>query len=211
MVKNFLYRIINKMMKCQNVSVLYSTPKGVKYYNGLMKSMKLPHTEVFWCDTKQLHLGFDALKDEYTLVGKNVIESPHYGLMEALDKKTDIAQTDYCSRYRNGTLDSREGINITKKLLSEMKVMFEKRKNEIEKNNYVPIQVYRIQGMYYIADGKHRAALCAYLGKQVKCVEISNEYLRDSFRQWIYQKMLKNSSEYSHNIRMFATIDMLGS
>lgn len=171
-----------------------------------MQSQVVLKDDVLILSGKDLHLGFDALKDEYSLVGVNIQRSPHYYLMGAIDNDEDIKQTDYCKRYENGTLDSRSAAVISENTLFNLKKIFKDRKKQIIEESYTPVQVYTIEGKYYIADGKHRAALCTYLNKPVKCVDIGTVFLKDSFRQWMYRKMCKNSSKYKKNLSLFKKV-----
>jgi hypothetical protein len=70
----------------------------------------------------------------------------------------------------------------------------------IENNSYEPVTVYYLKGKYYIADGKHRAALAALLRGYVKCEVISNDYLCDSYTLWILKRMKKQENLYGKNI-----------
>ena len=200
-------RIFNKLAEKMGISVLYHTTKGVKYLNPLMRSMKLRASEPFDAEPDRLFLGFDGLDDRYTLVGIDVLHSPHYGLMEALENGKDPAETDYCKRYKNGTLDSRSPVPLTKTVLDNFANMFPKRKKEILDGVCEPVQVYRIGEKLYLADGKHRAALCAFLQKPIPCVEISPDYLNDSFRRWMYAAMCRKPKRYQRNINLFRELD----
>ncbi|GLL52300.1 hypothetical protein [Tetragenococcus halophilus] len=203
-----IYRVLNKLLKLIDVSVLYKTSKGIKSLNQLMQSQSqvVLKDDVLILSGKDLYLGFDALKDEQTLVGVNIQRSPHYYLMDVIDNDENIKQTDYCKRYRKGTLDSRSAGVISEKDLFNYKEIFQHRKKQIIEESYEPVQVYMIEGKYYIADGKHRAALCTYLNKSVSCVDIGTVFLKDSFRQWMYRKMCKSSSKYEKNISLFKKV-----
>jgi len=198
-----VYRVLNKLLKLIDVSLLYKTSKGIKSLNQLMQSQTILKNDVLNLSGEDLYLGFDALKDEYSLVGVNIECSPHYYLMSVIDNGKNIKQTDYCKRHENGTLDSRSAMVISENTLLNFKKTFKERKKQIIDVSYAPVQVYKIDGKYYIADGKHRAALCTYLNKSVKCVDIGTVFLKDSFRQWMYRKMCKNSSKYKRNISLF--------
>lgn len=200
-------RVLNKLTKKLGVSLLYHTSKGVKYINPLMRSMKLQSSAPFEVEPDQLFIGFDALKDSYTLVGVDLQHSPHYGLMEALENGKDPAETDYCKRYKNGTLDARSPVPLNKAVMTNFATTFPKRKKEILNGVCEPVQVYRIGEKLYLADGKHRAALCALMRKPVPCVEISPDYLNDSFRRWMYDAMCCKPDRYQRNIALFRQLD----
>lgn len=198
-----LYRYLNKIAKIMDISLLYNTKVGIKSLNQLMQSYESNSLGELYLKPQELFLGFDALKDDYSLVDVSIDNAPHISLMKALEKKQDLRTTEYCKRYANGTLDSREKVVISNKTINEFEKKFEIRKKEVIEENYSPVQVYKLHGKYYIADGKHRAALCTVLGQSVKCKVISNDFLNDSFRQWIYRKMLKNPDNYSRNLALF--------
>lgn len=201
------HRALNRLARIMKISLLYHTSKGVKYLNPLMRSIKLCASEPFVVEPDQLFIGFDALADQYTLVGENLLHSPHYGLMEALENGNDPRQTDYCKRYQNGTLDTRSPTPLTKGVLENFAKTFQKRKQEILAGVCEPVQVYRIGEKLYLADGKHRAALCALLGQPIRCEEIGPDYLNDSFRRWMYDAMCRKASRYQCNISLFQQID----
>lgn len=198
-----LYRCLNKLAKILNISVLYQTKTGVKSLNQLMQSRETPALSEFYAKPQELFLGFDALKDAYSLVDVCIDASPHLGLMQALDEHRNVKQTDYCRRYAAGTLDGRSRVALSSHMLRTFEDKFADRRQEIVEECYAPVQVYKCHGRYYIADGKHRAALCVLLDKPIKCAEISDDFLQDSFRQWIYRKMLKNKKAYSKNLSLF--------
>ena len=60
-----------------------------------------------------------------------------------------------------------------------------------------------LNNTYYIADGKHRAALCRLYNKEVPYIEITFDYLIDSYRMWMYEKMLKKKKLYETNIKIY--------
>lgn len=207
MIKYQMYRVLNKLAKITDISVIYETRAGIKSLNQLMKSREQGGRE-FYCAPEELFMGFDALKDKYSLVGVCVTESPHRTLMEALDGGEDIRKTEYCIRQKKGTLDSRSSAAVKKSTVKGFKDKFCRRREEVLADSYAPVQVYRLGEKYFIADGKHRAAMCAHLGKKVKCVEISSDFLLDSFRMWMYGKMKKKPKDYSRNISMFEKLNV---
>lgn len=196
-------RVINKFAQRVRISALYSTRTGIKSINQLMQSRVLMEKNPFFLDASDLYLGFDALKDEYTLVGTGIVESPHYGLMEALASQSSIANTEYVLRYSKGSLDQRSAVYLTKKAKNVIVATFKARYFEVQNGDYPAVQVYCVNGKYYVADGKHRAALCAYLNKPIKCVDIGRDFLSDSFRLWIYSAMKKNPDEFVSNLELF--------
>lgn len=203
MIRYQLYRILNKAAKVCNISLIYETSKGVKSLNQLMQSSDCKKGKKVICDAKDLYLGFDALKDVYSLAGVNIMDSPHFDFMRALDGGDDLLKTEYCERFKTGTLDSRSGVFVSKKMLQMFCRKYGMRRQEIEKECYKPVQIYQVADKYYIADGKHRAALCAYMGQPIVCIEVSPELLQDSFRLWMYRKMMRKPNVYKKNLMLF--------
>lgn len=196
-------RVINKICKLLFISFLYENKYGIKSTNQLSK-VGVPI--IIKCDVikpEELFLGFDGLRDEYTLVGENIINSPHFGFIKCIDEGKNVIETDYVRRYKKGCLDGRPAIKVNRKSLKRFKAIFEKRKEEISNNSYDPVRVYYFDNRYYISDGKHRAAFCAYLNKKVKCEIINSDYLNDGYKLWIYRKMLRSRGNYSKNINIF--------
>ena len=156
---------------------LFETNVGIKSING--KSFRVPCKtiggELVTLSSEDLFMGPDLLKDEYTLLGCNIKESPHYSLMDDLLHNRDIAKSIYIKRRKEGTIDSRIGIKENSSL-SIYKERFSKRYKEVVEQKYAPVCIYKVAEKYYIFDGKHRAALCAALGMPVRCMDISLIY-----------------------------------
>ena len=201
--------VCDRIAKKLNVSLIYVSRKGIKSINQLMQSQLYFVRDKKEINAEDLFLGFDGLKDKYTLVDMCILDSPHWELMHTILREFPIEETDYYKRALRGELDTRGPLNLNDKNLKSMKGKFDKRKNEIEADCYQPIQVYELDNRYYIADGKHRAALCAMLGKKVRCDVISTDYLKDSFRIWILKKMKiinDKNGEFSKHSRFFGVI-----
>lgn len=192
-----------KVAKVLGVTFVYKSRKGIKAVNPIMQNSEHQILKRMKLQPKDLFLGVDFLKDQYTLCGVNIEQSPHYDFMKALNNGTDISNTDYYKRYSDGTLDSRIPTYINAIIRDIFRKMFKKRKKEIEQDNLEPVTVYELDGKYYIADGKHRAALCALFKKEVPCVVISRDYLIDSYRLWMLKKMKKNEKYYKKNIEIY--------
>lgn len=203
---NFKYRLREKLAKKFCYTRLFETKTGIKIVNAHMRNENFHHSDIFYLNGEEIYLGFDALKDEYTLCGKTIIESPHFELMRLLDNGEQIESSEYCVRYKNGALDGRYPVIVNAKEIERFHNYFCKRKDEVENDIYLPVQVYKVGKLYYLADGKHRAALSCLMGKKIKCIEISNDFLKDSTRMWIYERMKKNNSCYKKNIELFETM-----
>ena len=203
-------RIIIKVIECifykSDFSCLCYTKVGVKSLNQLMKNQEYYIINQKNIEAGELFLGLDGLKDHYTLMDCCLLDSPHYKLMKAIRSENPIKETEYCKRTVQGTLDSRRAIELSDRYLKMMLDKYVARNQEIQLGTYKPVQVYQLENRYYIADGKHRAALCAVLNKEIKCDVISSDYLKDSFRLWMIKKMLKmykKNGEYSKHSLLF--------
>lgn len=207
MIEELYYRIIEKLFNIFNITKIYENKVGIKMINSQLKNQKQYIINEIKLDKEDLYLGFDALKDSYTLCGVAIKDSPHYNFINTIKNGENIKSTDYYIRYSKGVLDGRKKKNIHNKDIKKFYEFYNIRKKEIENEIYKPIQVYKINDKYYIADGKHRAAFCAVMNKKIKCYEITDDFLKDSTRIWIYNKMCKNKELYSKNIRLFQDIN----
>lgn len=120
-----------------------------------------------------LFMGPDFLKDKYTLLNTPLVESPHAQLMSLLYNGKNYSDSEYIKRYYYGYLDWRRGIKDI-----DLNRFKKKNKDIVESvlsGNYEPVKIYQVGESYYVFDGKHRAALCAVLGKNVKCVVVSSD------------------------------------
>ena len=125
-----MIRIINKISRLLCVSILYETKYGIKCTNQLNKfgiSAVLHSIEV---DPNTLYLGFDALKDDYSLAGRSLIESPHLAFIKCIDNGGDIFKTDYILRYKKGFLDGRPAASLKKNSKERFYNIFKRRKEE---------------------------------------------------------------------------------
>lgn len=120
-----------------------------------------------------LRLGPDFLKDKYTLLDTPVVNSPHAELMSLLYNDKEVADSEYINRYYHGYLDWRRGIKTINP--SRFNNKYNTIVDSVLSDNYEPVKIYQIGDSYYVYDGKHRAALCAVLGKDVKCVVASSD------------------------------------
>lgn len=173
-VKFYLWRIPERVFKKHNISMFVKTKVGIKNINMgcLTHTVKFLPAIITEMDPEKLYLGPDFLVDKYSLLDCPLLDSPHYSFIKAIQNQESIDETDYYKRYIRGTLDWRH-CQLGRK---NNDVFFSK--NEVSKikiieDNYEPVTVYLWNNIYYIFDGKHRAALCALLGKQVKCNIVS--------------------------------------
>lgn len=196
-IEYFLWRLRLKFCRHFHISHIFETKVGVKSISGIKALPPIPLVnETFECDAKDLFLGIDYLKDDYTLLGQPLIKSPHYFFMKALMDKTDLSKSEYIQRLENGTLDARVA---SKKHTSftYYEGMFDKRMSELKRDILQPVFVYRIEGNTYLYDGKHRAALCALMDKPIVCLEVSNERFGSTIG------LVMNNPAYSKHIALY--------
>lgn len=169
-----IYGIVNLIFKWCRIFAYFESKYGIKSLNAKsFRCVKMPLLEVdeIYLQPKDLFLGIDLLSDENTLLDINILESPHYHLMECLDSKGDIEYTDYINRLKNGRLDGRYASSVKGFIDNSMKI-FSRNKQNILEGSCEPVLVYSVHGKFYIHDGKHRAALCSYLKKPIRCKQI---------------------------------------
>lgn len=185
-----------------DLSGLYFDRIGLKSYNQLVSSSHLAlfvsgHT--FSVSSTELHLGFDGLVDSETLLGTGIDESPHLDLAQKLEENEDIDSSDYVNRVRRGTLDFRPSQYVADPHIDRIKTEFNKCRNQIERNAVDSVKVFEVAGSLYIADGKHRAAVCHMLGKNVLCADMTPA-IYDSFYHWVFRKMNQRAAEFQKHI-----------
>ena len=158
---------VRKVCRFLNISFCYATRYGVNESDPVFPAVGSQEERTL--DPASLRLGLDYLKDEYTLLGTPVTESPHYALMRSLQEGRGYEDTEYCRRMLAGSLDERPPIVAYYLNPSYFPGCFARCVREIESDSYEPILVYRVDGAYYIHDGKHHAAVAALLGRPLRC------------------------------------------
>ncbi len=184
---------------CQHFHIihLFETKVGIKGIYGMKALPLTPITsDLIACSSEELFLGIDFLKDDYTLLDCPLKKSPHFELMRTLLEKQGIEKTEYIRRYENGILDGRVA-SLKHSSYEYFENAFQKRLDEIKSDIIEPIYIYRIGGRSYVYDGKHRAALCALLGKTIKCYEVSNDRFGMSYR------LISGKNAYSKHLELF--------
>lgn len=193
----------------------YETKVGIKYTNSGYASnsfsnyviSRIALTESNF-SLSSLAMPPDALKNTYTWSGKPVTESPHYQLMHELSTGTLTASSTYIQHCLTGTLDARRPFQPTPEQLYRI---FALRMEELILNKFFDIFVYQKgdRRKIVIVDGKHRAALAAYLGKPhiLRLNFISSEPFRHPFFTDFYSRILNASpKEYSVNQDLIRTM-----
>ena len=168
------WKIISRLWSDCHLFCFYKGKYGIKNIN--LNQLVFPGQTVLKeveISPDRLYMGPDYLKDEFTLLGTSLVNSPHFELMSLLYNGKDFADSEYINRYYHGYLDWRRGIKDIDPIRFK-----NKNKSIVESvlsDNYDPVKIYQVGDSFYVFDGKHRAALCAVLGKSVKCVVVSSD------------------------------------
>ena len=203
-----LRKWIHKACKRFDISALYCASVGIKCTNPLLASSRfneLTKPGVLELAPDRLRLGFDGLKDDFTLLNLPITDSPHFELMVRMENSKDLIDSPYASRLRAGTLDFRPQRRVAFKHLAARREKFVEARARVESGDYEPIKVITVGGDHFIADGKHRASVCALLGVQVRCLD-STAILHDSFYWWVWRKMAKMPDQFQKHIRWFEAV-----
>ncbi len=201
----YLYRIGEELLLKLKKTAVFDTASGLKNINMNTRVVQ-PETEgreKIEIHFDELFLGYDYLKDKFTLLDTPIKKSPHYDIMRKLYKGENISDCDYIKRWVSGTLDWRHGY-IKPDKFDFFIEKFNQSKENIEKNEINPVLVYRLNEKYYIYDGKHRAAMCAYNEKCVPCIVIDTEHMfsgiwKDMFKKILNKKDYKKHTEFYKN------------
>lgn len=154
--------------------------------------------EVVVLSPDSLFLGPDFLKDGFTLLNCRLLDSPHFSFIETVNKRANMLSSEYYERYITGTLDWRH-CQLKSKRMAKFFEKNEKSKKEIEMGNYKPVVVYYWKNRCYIYDGKHRAALCAFMNKPIRCMVVPASVALDGVWARLFY-IVKESELYSiHN------------
>ena len=203
-----IQEMIGRICKRFDISILYQTKVGIKCTNQLLSSDMFKYFvagETKYVPAKNLWLAIDGLKDSYSLIGRPVADSPHFELMQLLQEGSDPRHSDYFRRVVDGTLDFRLAKKIGLNYIRFLRKIYSSNIDSIQTENYQAVKVFKVGDKYYIADGKHTAAMCALVGINAKCINVSL-VVYDSFFWWVYQKMLKNQKSYSKHIEYFSSL-----
>jgi hypothetical protein len=204
-LKIFFLAVLRKLCSKLNLIMLYESKVGIKYTApmNIASPFQSLNKSIIRIKPDKIFIGFDALKDPYTLLNRCIKDSPHLELVRLLSEKKEINQCEYIKRLKNGIIDIRIPMKYDK---AELNQRFKKRLDTVANQNYEPIIVYQLKDKYYIVDGKHRAALCVLLGhEEINCVEIPSSSIgADRFMWWLYAKMRKNKKvQYTVHDKFF--------
>ena len=152
----------------------------------------------------------DLLRNQFTMCGTPVTESPHFGLMQAIESGTLTESVDYVRRMRKGMLDARPPAETP---LERLAGSYQQRKDGLAASHVFEIFVIRMtwrgEPSYVIADGKHRAAVAAALNRPESLFlhVISRDFAERPFFQFVYGRVLDTKSpDYTINQDMIKEI-----
>lgn len=196
----YFWRIPERFFKNHNISAFVATKYGIKNLNmGCLTNYERALCgDVVELSPDSLYLGPDFLKDNFTLLNCRLLDSPHYSFIDAVNNGANPLNSDYYYRYIKGTLDWRH-CQLRSKDPKRFFEKNEKSKKEIEKGEYKPVVVYYWKNRCYIFDGKHRAALCAFMNIPIRCLVVPATVALDGVWARLFH-IVKNSGAYSlHN------------
>ena len=200
--------IINRFCKRLDISVLYESAAGIKCLNNISVNnlhQYLASGGIQSLRAENLYMCMDRLKDPYTLLYTNILDSPHFELMQILRDGGDIMCSAYIKRLIRGTLDPRSPIRVDHRYIQSLRNTFESKINSIRAGTYKPVEVIVVSGQYFVGDGRHTAALCALEKISPKCIDIS-PVVYDTFNWWCYRKMLKDRDSYKKHMEFFESV-----
>jgi hypothetical protein len=200
--------LINRACKRFDISVLYESDAGIKCLNNISSHPQHRYCssgDIQFLPAANLYMCMDRLKDSYTLLYANILDSPHFELMQILRDGGDVMHSAYMQRLVRGTLDPRFPIRVDHRYIQYLRDTFENKINSIRAGTYTPVKIIVVSGQYFIGDGRHTAALCALENITPKCVDIS-PVIYDTYNWWCYRKMLKNRDSYQKHMRFFESV-----
>lgn len=206
---HFFRKLASRFFKNNFISGLYECREGIKTYNQLLSSEKFDGFvggDRLNIQCRELRLPPDFLNDAHTLLGTPIDQSPFSRLVASVHANESLATSDYVYRRTSGTLDFMPARKLDGSDLNKLEEVCRTQTARIEGGDYEPIKLVLLAGKYYIFDGKHRAATCAYLQRDVLCVDIT-KVIYDSFYWWIRERMLRSSARYTRHLILFDQIE----
>ncbi len=174
---------LDLLFKSLSISHVYFNRVGLKAFNpqiGKDDLEKYFGQDILLSSSEKLYLLPDFLFDDHTLLGREIGDSPHYELMQKLQKRESIQETEYIKRSNTGTIDMRPSYKFKE---SFYRSLWEDRMKDIENGAIKPILIVKVHGSNYILDGKHRAALLKLLNLDYPCIVLENIDLKLYFAQ----------------------------
>lgn len=199
---------VDRVAQRAGVAAVYHTSVGVKQINQLFKSgMYDAYTtgRRVAVDPAKLRLGFDALRDEYTLLETTIDASPHLALVRSLLEPGREPAWSYIDRVRRGTLDWRPPQRVSPGLLAYIRRLFAARLEQVDCGEPTVVRVAWVDHEPYIVDGCHRAAVAFMRGREVLCEDVSGVY-GDSYFRWISTVVSRRPSCHQTHLRFWGRV-----
>lgn len=161
------------------------------YFNDIIVEVKTN------LEFQQLLAGPDFLKDEYTLIGRNISEWPHYELIKCLDKDLPVNNCSYIKKRQNGTLDSRKKQKVS---IEKLENIYQEKLDAMEKGKIFGIKVFTpYDNIYTVADGRHSLAMAFYFNYRNLRFDIIQNLTFDTYFRWIFKKIESDKDFTKHN------------
>lgn len=196
----FYYRRTEEeILKRLHCVKFYYTRVGLKNVGAgyLLGANNITLGSIIEIPTDKLFLGPDYLNNQNTLLNCGISQSPHYEFVKTIMEDGDLSKTEYIQRFVSGRLDWRRG-STKPRDFSYFNRMYLLSQNEIQANDYEPVIVYSLNGVYYIFDGKHRAALCANLNIPVRCNIVGSEIANANVWHYMFS-IVKGKPDFSRH------------
>lgn len=194
------------LFKSISAHYLFFNKVGLKEINSSLDKINLDnYKQKSWeaMPEDKLYLLPDFLYDEHTLLGKEIKESPHYGLMNALNNKEEFMNLEYIKRSKKGTIDMRRALNYKTNFYQEM---YRMRRAEISGNQIKPILLTKVNDIYYILDGKHRAALLKVLNKSCPCIYLENFNIKQYYAAYWKKIQSQNTNRFKKHMAFYSQL-----
>lgn len=197
----------HRICKLFGVQLFYHSIYGVKVLNRKADKCILEKEGTVRLAPSNVLFFFDGLKDDYSLTGTSVIESPHYYLVKGILETDFSFCRDYCNRESLGALDGRFALRVNDATFDAHINCTRKNKKMLEKGVYKHPTVCLFNNDYYALDGKHRLAMAAYLEKEIDCDVLSlNGILCSDYIRNLLKKMHESPERYSKNLELLSAM-----
>ena len=195
----------DSLFRQAGISILYHGKYGVKSIHQMIASDHYKYFQIKATETlpaNKLLIGIDGLKDRFTSLGKPIVESPHFQMMQLLNDNKDISNCDYIRTIKIGALDTRKPVRVTNHFKDYLKNQFILKKQAVLSGRYEPAKIIRFGNQIHVIDGRHTAALCSLYAQDITCMDVTLA-MYDSYFYWMYQKMLQRKDQYGIHINFW--------
>lgn len=197
--------LFHRICKFFDIQLYYYNNYGVKVFNRMREASEPSVIETRCINPANIYFFPDGLANDFTLVGKVILNSPHFYLIKGIIEDNTILCRDYLDREAKGALDGRFAQKCSKQTLCSHKRCTMNNLKMIKSDKYEHPKVTFFNGCYYALDGKHRLAMASYLGKELRCDLLSlNDILSTQYIINIYKKMLLKPQKFSKNIKVLS-------